>query len=210
MRYVFCGLAAFSLLGATPSALAGEQEAIDGCIDKVREVGGPDARSGGEILSSDFSEAGTVVMLKDGGGTVWRCIGYNDGAVGELSVVEAADDGGGAMSGAQNEPTQSEVRVQFAAGTTGATYSHALGSSSAVSYLLGARDGQFLEVELRGNSEFLNYIIYVPGGDILYESSQAGYKYRGQLYKSGDHKVEVFYNGDVGTTGSYDIIFGIK
>jgi hypothetical protein len=49
----------------------------------------------------------------------------------------------------------------------------------------------------------------VPGGDILYESSQAGYKYRGQLCKSGDHAVKVFYNGDQGTTGSYDIVFEI-
>lgn len=70
LRNLFCRLAAFSILGTTTPALADEQEAIDGCIDKVLEVGGPDARSGGEILSSDLSEAGTIVMLSDGRGMV--------------------------------------------------------------------------------------------------------------------------------------------
>lgn len=48
MRRTTLGLAAAAtmlaaIVGAT-SALAGEQDAIDGCIDQIRKVGGPDAR----------------------------------------------------------------------------------------------------------------------------------------------------------------------
>lgn len=202
---------ATSLLFFALPAMADMSPAVDGCIDQLRKVGGPDAKAGGEVLSTQFSEAGTLVKLKDAGGTIWRCIGYSDGAVGELSVVEAADDGQGAAEAASSgaAPTQTEVVVKFAPGTTGATYSNALGSSDAVRYILGARNEQFLNVELRGNSPSLNYIIYVPDGGILFESSQAGYKYRGQLYMNGDHVVEVFYNGEPGTEGAYDILFQI-
>jgi hypothetical protein len=76
------------------------------------------------VLSSELSEAGTLVMLRDGGGTVWRCIGYSDGAVGELRMVDAADDGGGAIAGAPSqsggEPTTTTERVRFHRGDTGA------------------------------------------------------------------------------------------
>jgi hypothetical protein len=34
-----------------------------------------------------------------GGGTVWRCLAYSDGTVGDLAVQSAMDDGGGAMDG---------------------------------------------------------------------------------------------------------------
>lgn len=210
MKNTLVSIATTLSISALP-ALADMSPAVDGCIDQLREVGGPDAKAGGEVLSTQFSEAGTLVHLKDAGGTIWRCIGYSDGAVGELSVVEAADDGEGAVATAAPAaaPSQSEVLVKFAPGTTGATYSNALGSSDAVRYVLGARNEQFLNVELRGNSQALNYIIYVPDGGILFESSQAGYKYRGQLYMNGDHVVEVFYNGEPGTEGAYDILFQI-
>lgn len=208
--------AALLVLGGTVSAAADQQAAIDGCIDQLRTVGGPDA-AGGEVIGKEWSEAGNLITLRDAGGTIWECIAYDDGAVGDLRVVEATDDGGGAMVGADDgggatarAPSENDIRVKFAPGTTGATYSAALGSGDAVHYTLGAQDGQFLTVELSGNSDSLNYIIYVPSGDILDESSQSGYRYSGQLYQSGDHVVEVFYNGDQGTTGSYDISFEIK
>lgn len=206
MRSVLRAAALAAAFAASGAAHADEQAAIDGCIDQIRTVTGG---LGGEVLHSEFSQAGTSVTLRDSAGRVWKCIGYSDGTVGDLRVDEAAgaDDGGGAMAGA---PRQDEIVVRFASGTTGATYNDDLGSGDAVRYVLGAQNGQFLTVELRGNSPNLNYIVYVPGGDMLYESSQAGYVYEGQLYRSGDHVVEVFYNGNQGTTGSYDIIFEIN
>ena len=91
--------AAYNLsLGIPASAQVG-QDAIDGCIDQIRAVGGPDGQSG-TVLSSEFSEANSLIMFEDAGGTVWRCLVSNDGVVADLVVAEAADDGGGAMAGA--------------------------------------------------------------------------------------------------------------
>jgi hypothetical protein len=52
-------------LGATAQyASADEQAAIDGCIDQLRKVGGPDAEGGGEIVKKEWSQAGTMVTLR--------------------------------------------------------------------------------------------------------------------------------------------------
>jgi len=103
-----------------------------------------------------------------------------------------------------------EVRVQFRPGTSSARYGNRLGSGDAVTYILNARDGQFLTVNLGGDTEFLDYIISVPSGDILDQASQSSFRYEGQLYQSGDHRVEVFYNGDQGTFSQFDIEFVIQ
>lgn len=98
-------LTAALVLGTTAlfgTAQAGEQEAIDGCIDQLRSVGGADAQAGGQVLSSDLSEAATIVKLQDGGGTVWECRASSDGTIEDLKAVNAADDGEGAMAGSQS------------------------------------------------------------------------------------------------------------
>lgn len=100
--------------------------------------------------------------------------------------------------------------VRFAAGATNTTATGRLGSEEAATYVLGARDGQFLTVSLRPDNRDTYMIVYVPGGDILYESSQAGNEYYGQLYRTGDHRVEVFYKGEPGTIGNYDVYFEIR
>lgn len=192
-------LGAAVLMAAATTAQGDISDAANACIDELRERYG---NVGGEILSDEFSEAATQVMLRDANGNEYKCLVWSGPEIAEFTQV------GGA--GAAPAPRQDEVVVRFSPGTTGATYSDSLGSGDAVRYVLGARNEQFLTVDLRGNSEFLNYIIYVPGGDILFESSQGGYEYEGQLYKSGDHVVEVFYNGDPGTVGDYDVIFQIN
>ena len=83
-----------AFLFATPTlAVAADvgQEAIDGCIDQLREVGGPDGQSG-TVLSTEFSEANSLVMLQDRGETVWRCLVSSGGQVAELSVSQAAEE----------------------------------------------------------------------------------------------------------------------
>lgn len=191
------------------AATASDMTYVDPCIDGIIAANGADAPSGGRVLSQEGSEAGALIMLEDALGQTWRCISYEDGTLGELTLVEGADDGGGAMDGAQETTSQTEQRVEFAPGTSGAILNVALGSGDSTTYLLGARDGQFLDVRLESDSPFLSFMIYVPDGDILYESAQAGNSYRGQLYESGDHRVELFYNGDVGTTGSGQLTIGI-
>ncbi|MEX5728704.1 hypothetical protein Ga0609869_002057 [Rhodovulum iodosum] len=194
-------------LGVASPAIADEQAAIDGCIDRLRAEGGPDAQAGGEILSSEFSEAGTLVMLRDAGGTVWRCIGYNDGTVGELTVAQAADDGGGAMAGASSEPATTTVQVRFDAGTSGAELTGTLSPGSSTRYVLGANNGQNLYVRVATDTDGVFYQIFNPDGSFLLEQMTPDREYRGELWQSGDHVVEVINRGN-GTAG-YNVIFGI-
>ncbi len=179
------------------------QDAIDGCIDELRAVGGPDGQ-GGTVISTEFSEANSLVMLQDRGETVWRCLVSNGGQVAELSVMQAADDGGGAMAGSGSETT---VRVQFAAGTTGAELTDSLLPQESRRYVLGAQDGQFFYFRLVANGPGMTYVIYNPDGSVLLDEMGAEQEYRGQLWQTGDHVVQV-YNTANGAQ-SYNVIFGI-
>ena len=191
-----------SLLMQPASANVG-QDAIDGCIDRIRAVGGPDGQSG-TVISTEYSEANSLVMFRDSGETVWRCLVSNDGVVADLSVADAADDGSGAMAGAPN----SSERVSFAAGTTGAELSGSLLPQERRRYILGAKENQFLYVRVAANGPGMTYVIYNPDGSVLLDEMSASREYRGQLWQSGDHTVEV-YNMSNGSQ-SYSVIFGIE
>lgn len=199
--------ALLAAIGTPLSAIAGEQDAIDGCIDQLRKVGGPDARAGGEVLSSEFSEAGTLVMLRDAGGTVWRCIGYSDGTVGDLSVAQGTDDGGGAMSGASGEPETTTQQVHFEPGATGAEIPGVLTPGSSARYVLRAQERQDLYVRVAPQGPAIEYQIFNPDGSFLLEQMTSDREYRGQLWQSGDHVVEVINRTDAPV--GYRVIFGI-
>ncbi|WP_269931965.1 hypothetical protein [Aminobacter sp. HY435] len=187
--------------------LADEQAAIDGCIDRVRQVGGPDAANGGQIISSDFSQAGTLVMLRDAGGTVWRCLAANDGTVEELSVSEAADDGNGAMAGSAEGVTDT-VNVKFARGRSEASYKSSLTPGSSRRYVLGARNGQFLTVQVVPGGSGISYQIFNPDRSFLLDMMSPDKAYTGQLWQTGNHVVEVINRGR--QTASFQIDIGIK
>jgi hypothetical protein len=186
----------------TSPALAGEQDAIDGCIDQLRVVGGPDGQSG-EVLSSEFSEAATLVMLRDRGGTTWRCLAYSDGTVGELRVESAADDGGGAKAGATDR-----VRVRFDAGATGTELSDTLAPAASRQYVIGATAEQFLYTRVAADTPTLDYLIFNPDGSFLLERTGGDLEYRGQLWQSGDHVIEVINR--TGSEQSYNLVIGIE
>lgn len=183
------------------------QDAIDGCIDQLRAVGGPDGQ-GGTVLSTEFSEANSLVMLQDRGETVWRCLVSNDGQVAELSVAQAADDGQGAMAAAGGIPVVSGTQpVRFAAGTSGAAMSGTLTPNTSVSYVLGAADGQFMRVSVGSHGGALDYRIFNPDGSLLLDLISSDTPYQGQLWQSGDHVVEVVNAGAQPVT--FDIGIGI-
>jgi len=204
--------AAIAAIGVSAPAMSGEQDAIDGCIDKLRAVGGPDGKAGGEVLNSEFSEAATLVMLRDAGGTVWRCLAYSDGTVGEFSLNQAADDGGGAMAGAPGhsggEPATATERVRFDRGSTGAELTATLTPGSSVRYLLGAKNGQDLYVRVAPKGPDIYYQIFNPDGTFLLDQMTSDKEYRGQLWQSGDHVIEVINRGSNAT--SYNVILSIE
>jgi hypothetical protein len=190
------------------AANAQVQEAIDGCIDQLRVVGGPDGQSG-EVISSEFSQAGTLVMIRDAGGTVWRCIGYSDGTVGELAMTQAADDGGGAVAPAASAEGGTEtVRVKFDKGTSGTELTGSVAPGGSIRYVIGAKNGQFLYARVADNGGGLSYQIFNPDTSFLLDQMPAAQEYRGQLWQDGDHVIEVINRGS--KTASYNIIIGIE
>lgn len=209
--YFLAASVVVAVIGFSELTVAGEQDAIDGCIDRLRAVGGPDGRAGGEVLSSDFSEAGTLVILRDAGGTVWRCLAYSDGTVGELRVSEVADDGGGAMAGApvdsSGEPTTVIKHVHFDRGSSGTELTETLTPGSSVRYVLGAKNRQNLYVRVAAQGPDIYYQIFNPDGTFLLDQMTASKEYRGELWQSGDHVIEVINRGKRST--SYHVIFGI-
>lgn len=207
LRYTLMIAGTAMAVGGSWPAFADEQAAVDGCIDALRATGAPDAQ-GGEVVSSEYSEAGTLVMLRDGGGTLWRCIGYNDGGVGELVVADAADDGGGAMAGAVSDPATTSERVRFEAGSSGAELTGQLSPGSSARYVLGAKNGQFLYVRVATDAPGMAYQIFNPDNSFLLEQMTADREYRGQLWQSGDHVIEVINLGSA--SASYNVIFGIE
>lgn len=197
----------FPLVFIAAPAVADISDAGNACIDALRAMGTPDTQ-GGEILSDTFSEAGTVVMLRDRGGSEYKCIVWSDGTVGELSVQTAMDDGEGAMAGASAPFVSGDQRVQFAAGTSGAALSGTLAPGTSVTYLLGASDGQFMNVDLASHGGALDYRILNPDGTPLLDMMDSGTPYQGQLWQSGDHRIEVLNAGAQPVT--FDIGIGIN
>ena len=201
-------LAALTLCcAAAVPAIAAEQEAINGCLEKLRAVGGPDGQSG-TVLSSEFSEAATLVMLKDAGGTVWKCLAYSDGTVSDMAIAQAADDGGGAMAGSSGGGNTATERVRFAAGTTSAQMNGGLTPGDSVHYVLGAKKNQFLNIRIDEQGDVMTYKIYNPDGSALLEEIGAFQPYKGQLWQSGDHVIEVINRGQKNT--SYTVTFSIE
>jgi hypothetical protein len=196
--------AALVSMASLHAVQADEQAAIDGCIEQLRVVGGPDGQAG-EVVSSEFSEAGTLVMLRDAGGTLWRCLAYSDGTVGDFAMSQGADDGDGAMAGA--EPETTTQRVKFDAGTSGTEIAGSLKPGASTRYVLGASNGQNLYVRVADDSGALTYQILNPDGSFLLDQMASAQEYRGQLWQSGDHVVEVINRS--GATASYSVIISI-
>lgn len=199
-------LAATLVLAATGSVATAQsdQPAIDACIDALMASGKASA-PGGTVVRSSFSEAGTLVLLEDGGGTVWRCIAYSDGAVGVLE--EATDQ---EVQDARSAPTADDYQeqVRFDLGASNAVLTRTLEAGGAFQFLLGAREGQFLRVRVLPDSGEMYYTIRNPDGSILLDGTDTATEYYGQLWQSGDHVVEVVSQTSEPLT--YDISFEIE
>lgn len=103
-----------------------------------------------------------------------------------------------ATAPAAAEPTTHRERVQFDRGESSTVRSMRLRPGEAVSYVLRARNLQYLEVKLSPESPSVHFNVLVPNGSVLYESAKGGAernRYYGQLYMTGDHTVVVYNNG---------------
>ncbi len=189
-------------------ALADVSDEANACIDELTARYG---NIGGEVLGQEFSEAAIMVRLRDANGVDYECIVWSGPEVADLRRVgDEADDGGGAMDGASaSAPTVSgEQQVRFAAGTSGAAMSGTLQSGTSVRYVLGANNGQFLNVDVGSHGGALDYKIFNPDGSALLDLISSDTPYKGELWQSGNHVVEVVNAGAQPVT--FDIGIGIN
>ena len=192
-------------------ALTDISDEANACIDELNSRLG---NVGGEVLNQEFSEAAIMVRLRDGNGIEYECIVWSGPEVADLRPVgdegDIADDGGGAMDGAAalTDTVSGEQRVKFTAGTSGTAISGTLQSGTSVRYILGAGDGQFLNVDVGSHGGALDYKIFNPDGTALLDLISSDTPYRGQLWQSGDHVVEVVNAGAQPVT--FDIGIGIE
>jgi len=115
---------------------------------------------------------------------------------------------------ASEHPTQ---QIHFAQGATQKVISGKVTGHQSVIYKVNARDGQWLKVEMLSKGKGADFSIYVPGQkiggeDSLFNSLVADRKYVGQLYKTGDHTIEVFLNrasARRGATHHYQMLVSI-
>ncbi len=102
----------------------------------------------------------------------------------------------------------STIRVQFAPGTTGAELTGTLLPGESRRYILGAKSGQNLYVRLAANGPNMFYQIFNPDRSFLLDQMTSDREYRGQLWQTGDHVIEVINRGN--GAQSYNVIFGIN
>jgi hypothetical protein len=193
--------------------------------------GGPDfyqvAISGGGTLnlrSSPSRGANVVTQLRNGenvrnlgcrmaeGGRWCRVAtladpGYEGWAAGDF-LIEGGATPAAATSAQGTSGESSSERVRFAAGASGAELTGTLAPGESRRYLLGAKNRQDLYVRVAANGPDIHYQIFNPDGSFLLEQMSSSLEYRGQLWQSGDHVVEVINRG--AGAGSYNVIFGIE
>lgn len=103
-----------------------------------------------------------------------------------------------------------EDRTDFVTGggASGAAIEGVLTPGSSARYVLGARDGQFLTVRVEHlNGPRTEFQIFNPDGSFLLEMIPTDREYRGQLWQSGEHVVEVINRG--GAAAEYELTFEI-
>lgn len=156
------------------------------------------------------SEGRTWCEVADGDASGWAAIDFLIPSQGGENTA-TADDGGGAMAGGSSlsgEPTTGTEVVQFAAGASGAQMTGSLTPGSSMRYVLGAGDGQEMIVEFVNTDPAITYQIFNPDGSFLLDQMDNGQTYRGQLWQSGDHVVEVINRS--GSTARYAVYIGIE
>lgn len=102
----------------------------------------------------------------------------------------------------------SQERVRFEAGASGAELTGSLAPGESRRYVLGARSGQDLYVRVAPRGPGISYQIFNPDGSFLLDRMSPEREYRGELWQSGDHAVEVINRGDSET--AYNVIVGIE
>ncbi|MCV2868470.1 SH3 domain-containing protein [Defluviimonas sp. WL0002] len=141
-----------------------------------------------------------VATLADPGYEGWAAGDFLVEGTGQVSAPSAFT--AGEVGGTSRE------RVSFAPGSSGAEIQGSLAPGESRSYVIGAGEGQFLYARVAAFGPDMYYQIFNPDGSFLLDQMTAAQEYRGQLWQSGDHVVEVINRGSAET--SYSFIVGIE
>ena len=108
------------------------------------------------------------------------------------------------MAGAGQTTT---VTVRFPPGGTGTELREQFAPGATRRYVLNARAQQFLYFRLASGDPGMSWRIQNPDSTLLDQASAAR-EYRGQLWQSGNHVIEVINRSN--RTQTYNVIFGIN
>ncbi|MBE9636269.1 hypothetical protein [Salipiger mangrovisoli] len=165
------------------------QPVIDGCIDALAARGDA-SRPGGEVIDTMYSEAGSMIFLQDADGQIWQCFGYRDGTIESLDPADAQAAEAARARAAETAALAPE-RIAFAPGRSGAEVSRELAAGEATQFVLGARQGQVLDLRIVPDGGAMYYILRNPDGSILLPGTDVATPFRGPLPQTGDVNVEV-------------------
>lgn len=208
-----CAVAIFAAMGAGTAAHAEMPVFAAKCLSNdvdadrtgtVRINGlAMDVRKFNENYYEASHESLTISIANDAGNLIVSYTG-SGGANGMCTVLTSGSSQGSGVA----EPFTGTERVQFKPGTSGAELWERLTPGSSMRYVLGARNGQFLDVEVVPEGPDIYYQIFNPDGTFLLDQISSEQTYRGQLWQSGDHVIEVINRGNADE--SYNVIFRIE
>ena len=150
-----------------------------------------------------------VGLLDEMGGEGWASARY---------LTAAGHAGGGRPparpphGGRPPAPGVGEIateRVRFPAGQTGVELVRRLAPGASTRYVLSARSRQDLDVRVAHRSgPRVDFQIFNPDGTFLLTMIPTDREYRGQLWQSGDHVIELINRR--GAWADYTVIFGVR
>ena len=192
--------------GATGTAATGEVATVTGLrggdLLNVRSGAGATHKVIGQLAEGDRV---TRLGCRRNGGTEWCEIEMRTDMRGRGWVAARYLASPGAD---RREPPTTERRVRFAAGTTGASYTHRLAPGASRRYVLGAQAGQELSVRFPDSGQPVSYQVFNPDGTFLLDMTSTRRAWRGELWQSGDHVIEVINRRNQDHT--YTVTFGIE
>ena len=155
-----------------------------------------------ENLGCREAEGRSWCHIADGDASGWAAAEFLTEGTGPIRSARATPVHGGQEAGHTTE------RVRFARGSSGTEFTDTLNAGQSHRFVLGARNGQDLYVRIAANGPGLSYRILNPNHTALLDEVRADLEYRGQLWQSGDHVIEVINRG--GSAQTYNVIIGIE
>lgn len=155
-----------------------------------------------ENLGCQQAEGRNWCHIFDGQTSGWAAAEFLVEGTGPVRAARATPVVRGAQAG---HTTQ---RVRFPRGSTGTEFADTLAPGKSHHLVLGASSGQDLYVRIAADGPGLSYRILNPNGSALLDEVRADMEYRGQLWQSGDHVIEVINRGSGSQT--FNVIIGIE